>query len=66
MNEQEEITRTPSQELTNIIVTTLLKSGLLHEGDAKRMAAAISSGKAKSEDWRITIEKVIDREKEGE
>jgi len=66
MSEDVESTKTPSEELTGFIVATLSKEGLLHEDDVKGMTLAISSGKAKAEDWRVAIQRMIDREKEDE
>ena len=65
MNE-EDVTKTPSEELAENIAKALSQEGLLDEVDAGRISATISSGKTKAEDWRLAIEKVIDREKEDE
>ncbi|HFD88027.1 MAG TPA: hypothetical protein ENJ35_10175 [Gammaproteobacteria bacterium] len=66
MSGESDNTKTPSEELTDKIVKALGKEGLLKEDDLQGMAPTIASGKVKAEDWRVMVEKAIDRGKGGE
>ena len=54
--------KTLSEELSEIAVSKLVGSGLLLEADNKYAVTAMSKGQLKSEDWRLLIEKAIDKE----
>ena len=54
--------KTLSEELSEIAVSQLIDSGLILAVDSKYATSEMSAGKLKSEDWRLLIEKAIDKE----
>ena len=66
MSDAEEKAKTPSEELAEIVSSALLGSGLILEKDAPYITPEIASGKLKAEDWRLLIEKALDKETSDE
>lgn len=58
--------KTPSEELSEIVVSQLVDSGLILEVDGKSAIREMSAGNLKGEDWRLLIEKAIDKKVEDE
>jgi len=56
-------TKTLSEELSEIVVSQLVGKGLLLEVDGKAATTDMATGKLKSEDWRLLMEKAIDKGK---
>ncbi len=53
---------TPSQKLAQQIIEKLLTEKLLLQNDEKTTIAKLCDGTMKSEDWRLAIEKAIDKD----
>lgn len=51
----------PSQDLAQRIVDKLIAENLVLVADAKTAQAKIADGKMFAEDWRLAIEKAIDK-----
>lgn len=62
MSDAEENDKTPSEELAEILTNALLDKGLILKEDAPHTSLEIASGKLKAEDWRLLIEKALDKE----
>lgn len=66
MSDTKHAKKTPSEELSEIVVSQLVESGLMREVDGKSAIREMSAGSLKSEDWRLLVEKVIDKKVEDE
>jgi hypothetical protein len=66
MSDTKHENKTPSEELSEIVVSQLVDSGLMLEADGKSAIREMSAGNLKGEDWRLLIEKAIDKEVEDE
>lgn len=62
MADQESPAKSPSESLAGIIAALLTDKGLTLKSDAARITGKIAAGKAKAEDWRLVVEKALDRE----
>ncbi len=51
----------PSQILAQKIVDRLVQENLLLNEDAKQVVAKLAEGGMETEDWRLAIEKAIDK-----
>jgi hypothetical protein len=58
---KEILVETPSELLAKIIFTVLLEKGIILGGDVKKNQHNLALGKLKSEDWRLLIEKSLDK-----
>lgn len=58
--------KTPSELLADKIVGVLAEKKLVLSGDVKNVAQNLAIGKLKAEDWRMAIEKAIDKETSDE
>ena len=54
--------KTPSQELTELVVPLLIKDGLLLASDAETHKIKFANGSMKSEDWLLAVEKALSKE----
>lgn len=54
--------KTPSDELTEIILPLLIESKLLLPDDAERYKAKLAAGTMKPEDWLLAVEKALDKD----
>ncbi len=54
--------KSPVESLARAISKALTKKGVILEQDADKMTLKISTGRVKESDWRIAIEKAIDKE----
>jgi ribosomal protein S1 len=54
--------KTPSEVLAEKVVAGLVAKALVLSNDAKKLTVNISTGKLKAEDWRLVIEKAIDKD----
>jgi len=61
MSDTKHENKTPSTELSEIVVAQLVNSGLMLEVDSKSAIREMAAGKLKGEDWRLHIEKAIDK-----
>ena len=52
---------TPSQKLTARILKRLVEEKILRKDDARALAPKIASGTIRQEDWRLAIEKALER-----
>ena len=66
MSESSEPVKTPSELLAEKIVGVLAEKKLVLGGDAQKVALNLANGKLKAEDWRVAIEKAIDKETSDE
>lgn len=66
MNDPIHENKTPSEELSDIVVSQLVDSGLMLQVDSKSAIREMSAGNLSGEDWRLLIEKAIDKEVEDE
>ena len=57
---------TPSELLSEKIVGVLAEKKLVLSGDVQKVALNLANGKLKAEDWRMVIEKAIDKEASDE
>lgn len=53
---------TPSQSLAQIIIDKLAAEKLITNDDAKKWVDKYASGKLRQEDWRLALEKGLDKE----
>lgn len=53
---------TPSQILTGKIVQRLIDAKILREDDARVLAPKIAAGKLTQDDWRLAVEKALEKE----
>jgi hypothetical protein len=51
----------PSQKLTARILQKLAAEGLLRDEDVKAFAPKIAAGTLKQEDWRLAVEKALEK-----
>ena len=54
---------TPSEQLAANIVEGLIKSQIVLPEDGKKIVQKLSEGKLRSEDWRLIVEKGLEKEK---
>ncbi len=54
---------TPSEQLAAKIVERLVKEKILLPADGEKIVGKLAEGELRSEDWRLPIEKAIDKEK---
>ncbi len=66
MSDAEENDKTPAEELAEIVTNALLDEGLILKEDAPHTSREIASGKLRAEDWRLLIEKALDKEASDE
>jgi hypothetical protein len=66
MSESNVPVKTPSELLADKIVGVLSEKKLVLDGDVKNVAMNLANGKLKAEDWRMAIEKAIDKETSDE
>ena len=66
MSESSVPVKTPSELLAEKIVGVLAEKKLVLGGDAQKVALNLANGKLKAEDWRVAIEKAIDKETSDE
>ena len=52
----------PSHELAKIVFERLASEKLITSDDAKKMIDKYAEGKLRQEDWRLSIEKGLDKE----
>jgi hypothetical protein len=52
----------PSHELAKIVLERLALEKLITSDDAKKMIDKYAEGKLRQEDWRLSIEKGLDKE----
>lgn len=52
---------TPSQDLAKIIFLRLSAEKLVTDEDAKKLVSKMADGKLRSEDWRLAIEKAVEK-----
>lgn len=52
---------TPSQELAKKIFLRLSAEKLVTDEDAKKLVSKMADGKLRSEDWRLAIEKAVEK-----
>ena len=62
MSESNVPLKTPSELLAEKIVGVLAENSLILGGDIQKIVRNLANGKLKAEDWRMAIEKVIDKE----
>lgn len=62
MSESDAHAKTPSETLAEKIVEILSDKKLVLVGDVQKIALNLANGKLKAEDWRMAIEKAIDKE----
>lgn len=55
--------KTLSEDLTEKILTELVEQKLFLQDDGSKYVAKIATGKMKAEDWRLAVEKGMDKEK---
>ena len=53
---------TPSHDLAKKILERLTSEKLVTDDDAKKLAAKLADGKVRPEDWRLAIEKAIEKD----
>jgi hypothetical protein len=53
---------TPSQILTGKIVQRLIDAKILREDDARVLIPKIAAGKLTQDDWRLAVEKALEKE----
>lgn len=56
----------PSEELAELVLNRLDAKKLVLSSDVERATNKLADGKLKAEDWRVLIEKAMDKESEGE
>ncbi len=56
---------TPSEQLAARIVERLIKEKILLAEDGKKIEGKLAKGELRSEDWRLHIEKALDKEKQA-
>ena len=66
MSNEEGHDKGPSEELAEIVTNVLLDRRLILARDAQNASHGIASGRLKQEDWRLLIEKALDKESSGE
>jgi len=66
MNKTEHKNKTPSEELAEIVASRLVENALVLEADSATLMRDMAAGKLKGEDWRLFIEKAIDKESNNE
>ena len=66
MNDKGPEVISPSVALAKIVSKALVEEGILLKDDARKLALNLASGKVKESDWRITIEKALDKEESDE
>jgi hypothetical protein len=54
---------TPSEALTEVIIPLLLQGKLLLPEDAAKCAPKLAAGGMKPEDWLLTVEKALEKER---
>lgn len=62
MSESNVPVKTPSELLADKIVGVLAEKKLVLSADVQNVALNLAIGKLKAEDWRMAIEKAIDKE----
>jgi hypothetical protein len=62
MSESEK-TLTPARELTQRIISRLIKKNLLSKEEALKIESKVAEGKMQSADWKLTFEKSLDLHK---
>jgi hypothetical protein len=58
MSESEKAT-IPSQELTQRVITRLMKKNLLSKEEALKIESKVAEGKMQSADWKLVFEKSL-------
>jgi hypothetical protein len=53
---------TPSQNLAGKIVQRLVDAKILREDDARVLAPKMAAGKVTQDDWRLAVEKALEKE----
>ena len=53
--------QTPSEQLAEKILVALEAAKFVLPADTKKIANNLASGKLRAEDWRLVIEKAIDK-----
>ncbi|BBA34073.1 uncharacterized protein sS8_2121 [Methylocaldum marinum] len=61
MSETSSRSKAPSELLAEQIAHELVDKALVLANDAKTMQRSLAAGKLKAEDWRLLIEKAIDK-----
>lgn len=62
MSESDAPVKTPSEILAEKIVGVLADKKLVLTGDVKKISLNLAAGKLKAEDWRMAVEKALDKE----
>lgn len=53
--------KTPSEELSEILAKSLVDKKLVLAKDANKLAVDLAAGEMRAEDWRVIIEKALDK-----
>lgn len=61
MTNKNTISETPSEVLAERVVQAFVNRNLVLEDDANKMKVNLATGKLKDQDWRLLIEKAIDK-----
>ena len=62
MSDPKTVSKTPSEQLAEKILGALEAANLVLPADKIQIADSLANGKLRSEDWRVAIEKSIDKE----
>lgn len=62
MSDTGALQKLPSEILSEQIVQILVEHKLLLPADAKKTQTSLAGGKLKADDWRLVIEKALDKE----
>lgn len=66
MSETEKPTKKPSEVLAELVFNKLIEKKIVLPDDARKALIKLADGKLKAEDWRVLIEKGIDKESSDE
>ena len=66
MSDKEHENKTPSEALAEIVTSRLVEGTLVLEADRVDLQKDMATGKLKAEDWRLFVEKAIDKEPSNE
>ncbi len=66
MDESDAPVKTPSEILAEKVVGVLAERELVLADDIQQMSLDLAIGKLRAEDWRVAIEKAIDKGASGE
>lgn len=62
MSKSDAQTKTPSELLAAKVAEVLVEKAVITKTDAQKFTQSLASGKLKAEDWRVLVEKAIDKE----